>query len=116
MDRLTITKYIKIIKTYYKNGDFATATYSALGGDYGLHNRSTTQAIGEIVKKFEETKVLTNIERPAHHRFARSAENVAIISESRRTECADSSSSSRIRTVLRHIMPYFEFRSTPAFI
>ena len=44
MDRLTITQRIKLIKTYYKNGDSATATYCALRGDYGLHNRSTTQA------------------------------------------------------------------------
>ena len=34
------------------------------------------------MKKFEETGVVTNIERPVHHRFARSAENIAIISES----------------------------------
>ena len=42
MDRLTVTQRIKITKTYYKNGDSATATYRALGGDYGLHNRPTT--------------------------------------------------------------------------
>ena len=41
MDHLTITQRIKIIKTYYKNGDSDTATYRALRGDYGLHNRST---------------------------------------------------------------------------
>ena len=52
MDRLTITQRIKISKTYYKNGDSTTATYR---GDYGLNNRLTTQAIGKIVKKFEET-------------------------------------------------------------
>ena len=34
------------------------------------------------MKKFEETGVVTNIERPVHHRFARSAENIAIVSES----------------------------------
>jgi hypothetical protein len=82
MDRLTITQRIKIIKTYYKNGDSATATYRALRGDYGLHNRPTTQAIGKIVKKFEETGAVTNIVRPVHHRFARSAENIAAVSES----------------------------------
>ena len=48
---------------------------------YGLHNRPTKQAIGKIVKQFEETEVFTNIERPVHHRFARSAANIAIISE-----------------------------------
>ena len=52
MDHLTITQRIKMIKTYYKNGDSATATYRTLRGDYGLHNRPTTQAIGKIVKKF----------------------------------------------------------------
>ena len=33
-----------MIKTYYKNDDSATATYHALTGDYGSHNRPTTQA------------------------------------------------------------------------
>ena len=81
IDRLAITQRIKIIKTYYKNGD-ATATYRALGEDYRLHNRPIRQAIGRIVKKFEETGVVTNIERPQHHRFASSAENIAIVCES----------------------------------
>ena len=44
--------------------------------------RPTTQAIGKIVKKFEETVVATNIERLVLHCFARSAENNAIVSES----------------------------------
>ena len=84
MDCLTITKCIKTIKTYTKNGDSATATatYRALKGVCGLHNRATTQSIGKIVKKFEETVVVTNIERPVHHCFARFAENIAIVSES----------------------------------
>ena len=57
IDPLTITQRIRIIKTYYKNGDSATA----LRGDYG-----------EVI----------NIERPVHHRFARSVGNIAIVSES----------------------------------
>ena len=40
------------------------------------------QAVGKIVKKFEETGVITNIERPVHYCFACSAENIAIASES----------------------------------
>ena len=59
MDRLTIKQRMKMIKTYYKNGDSAKATYRALRGDYGLHNRPTTQIIGKIVKKFEETGVFS---------------------------------------------------------
>ena len=55
--------------------------YRALRGDYGLHNRPTMPAIGKIVKTFEETGVIINIERPVDHRFARSAENIAIVSE-----------------------------------
>ena len=74
----THKKYI----TYYKHGDSATVTYCAFGGDYDLYNRSTRQAVGKIVKKFAETGLITNIERPVHHRFARSAENIAIVSES----------------------------------
>ena len=38
-----------------KNDDSA---YRALR-DYDLHNRSNTQPIGKIVKKFEETGVVT---------------------------------------------------------
>ena len=34
------------------------------------------------MKKFEEAGVVTNIERLVHHRFFRSAENIAIVSES----------------------------------
>ena len=68
--------------SYYKNSVSAKATHHASRGDYGLHNRPTTQAINEIVKKFEETGVVTNIERPVHYRFASSAENIAIINES----------------------------------
>ena len=79
MDRVTTIQRIKMIKTY-KNGD--SATYRALRGDYGFHNHPTTQAIGKIVKKFEETGMVTNIEIPVHHRFARSAENIVIVSES----------------------------------
>ena len=37
-------------------GDSATATYRALRRDYGFHNCPTTQAVGKIVKKFEETE------------------------------------------------------------
>ena len=71
MDRLTITQRIKIIKTYYKNGVSAIATYRALRGGYGLHNRPTTQAIAKIVKKFEETgykyyKACTSLFRSFH--------------------------------------------------
>ena len=40
----------------------------ALRGDYSLHNRPITQAIGKIVMKFEETGVVTNIERSVHQR------------------------------------------------
>ena len=59
-----------------------TAMYRALRGDYGIHNPPTMQAIGKIVKKFEENGVITNMERPVHYCFACFAENIAIVSES----------------------------------
>ena len=80
--RLTITQRIKIIKTYYKNCDSAIVIYRARRGDYGLHNRPITQAIGKIVMKFEKTGVGTNIERHVHHCYARSPKNIIIVSES----------------------------------
>ena len=82
MDHLTTTQRVKMIKTYYQNGDSATLTYRALRGDFGLYNRPTTQAIGKILKKFEKTGDVTNIERSVHHCFVRSAENIAVVSES----------------------------------
>ena len=59
---------------------FRTATYCAL--NHSLYNRPTTQAIGKIVKKFDETGVVLNIERPVHHHFACFTENITIVSES----------------------------------
>ncbi|XP_055921798.1 uncharacterized protein LOC129952888 [Eupeodes corollae] len=61
MDRLTISKGIQMVKAYYKNDHPATATYRAFKGDYVSHIRPTTQVVGKIVKKFEETELVTNI-------------------------------------------------------
>ena len=72
----------KNYQTFYKNDDSATAAYRALRGDSDIHNRPTKQAIDKIAKKFEETRVVTNVESPVHHRFARSAGNIAIVSKS----------------------------------
>ena len=33
------------------------------------------------MKEFEATRVVTNVERPVHHRFTRSAKNITIVSE-----------------------------------
>ena len=57
-------------------------SYQKKRGDYDLCNRPTTQAMSKIVKRFEETGVVTNIERNVHYRFASSAENIGIVSES----------------------------------
>ena len=38
--------------------------------------------LGKIVKKFAETGMVTNIEKPVHHRFTCSTENIAIVCES----------------------------------
>ena len=69
VDRITIIRYMTIIKTSHKNSDSSTATFSALRGGYRLHNRPTTQ----------ETGVVRNIERSVHHCFA---ENISIVNES----------------------------------
>ena len=45
------------------------------------------QSIKKTVKKIEETGVVTNIERLVHDRFGRSAENIAIVSESVVKDC-----------------------------
>ena len=61
MYHLIITERIKIVNTCYKNIDFGTVMYRTLKGDYGSHNYPTMRAIGKILKKFEETGVVTNI-------------------------------------------------------
>ena len=81
MDRLVITQHLKTIKIYYKNGNSVTVTYRVLIGDYCLHSRPTTQAIGKIVKKILKTGVVTSIKRSVYHHFVRSAVNIAIVSE-----------------------------------
>ena len=108
MDCLTITQRIRIIKTYYKHGDSATATHRALRGDYGLHNHPTMQAMGKIVKKFEETGVVTNILKG----LCIIVSLVPLKTSLFRPEGADYSSFSGIRTVSRHIIACFLFRST----
>ena len=70
MDYLTITQRIKMIKTYYKNDDFDTATYRALSG---IYNRPTIQAIGKIMMNFKEIGLVTNTERSVLHCFAPSS-------------------------------------------
>ena len=67
------------LTTHYKYDDSAPATYCALRGDYSSKNRRTTQATCEIGKKFEETGVVTNMERLVYYRFTRSAKNIAIV-------------------------------------
>ena len=57
MDRLAITQCIKIIKTYFKNFDFATTTYRAL--------------LGKQLAKERRDWIVT----------ARFAENIGIVSE-----------------------------------
>ena len=108
IDRLTTTQHIKFIKIYYKNDDTATVTDRALRGDYGLHNRPTKQVIGKIVKIFKETEVVTNIERPLHYHFVRSAENIAVVSES----VAKTMNVLIPRRPQAYIIMYFALRST----
>ena len=44
----------------------------------GLHNCSTMESNWQNCEEIRRD----NIDRPVHHRFARSAENIAIVSES----------------------------------
>ena len=82
MDRLTTAERVKIVKTYYKSGDSNVSTFRALRGDFGKNTRPTAQAIGKIVAKFEKTGSVTDATTPAHHRKARSMENIAAVSAS----------------------------------
>ena len=55
--------------------------------------------------------MFTNIEMPVHHRFGRSAENIAIVSENGPEN--PNVSFSAIRIVLQYIMAYVVINSTP---
>ena len=65
------------------------------------------------MKKCKLIGVVTNTEWPVHHRFARSAENIAIVTES---VAEDPNVFSVIRIVLRYIIAYFAYTSTPTII
>lgn len=82
MDRFTTAQRVRIVKMFYKNGDSAVATYRALRPEYGRHNRPSQQTILNVVNKFEQNGLVTDIRRPVHRRNARSLENIAAVSAS----------------------------------
>ena len=64
------TLFLKIIlSVVWPPGSCDLTPQRALKGDFVLLNRPTTQAIFKPVMKFDETAVVTNIERPVHYRF-----------------------------------------------
>ena len=65
MDRLTIMQRIKLLKPAAKMMRLPQPR---------IYNFPTTPAIGKIVKKYEDSGVVTSIERLVHYHFARFAE------------------------------------------
>ena len=72
---------------------------------------SLSITIGKIVKKFKKTGVFTDSQRPVHHRFARSLENITIVSKS---IAEDPNVSISCRS--QEFGPSFLFKSTPTSI
>lgn len=70
MVHFTTAQRVKIVKTYYKNGDSKVFTcFRALNGGYCAHNRPTTQKIANILKEFKENGSVTGTVEPVRHLF-----------------------------------------------
>lgn len=63
-----------------KYGEAFGAMFRALSWDYSAHNSPTTQALGTLLKKCEESGFVPVIVRSAHHRCARSTSNITAVS------------------------------------
>ena len=82
-DGLTLTQCRKLITTYYKIDDPATATYRALRRDYGLQNCSTTQVIvAKLWRKLKRLKWLQILNGLCIIVSLVPLKNIAIVSES----------------------------------
>lgn len=71
---------MKIVKTNYKISDSNVATFGAIRGE--SQNDPNTQAIANILKKFQEAVSVADIVRPVQHNAALSISNIAAVSES----------------------------------
>lgn len=61
---------------------FKRGTFRRIRDDYVCHNRTNVLGIGKIVRKFEETRYVTDVVRHMHHSNVHTAENIASVLES----------------------------------
>lgn len=82
MERYTVEQRIFIVKTHYKNGENFTQTIRRLREHFGRHNRPSRTGVQNLIKKFEETGSVKNLETPVRLRSARSVENIDAVTGS----------------------------------
>lgn len=61
---LTTVERVKAAETYYKNAD---SVASGLRADFDRYNSSSERTIDETVKKFEESRSVTDLSTSMYH-------------------------------------------------
>ncbi|EFN81609.1 hypothetical protein EAI_12104, partial [Harpegnathos saltator] len=82
MTSYTIEQHVQMIKLYYQNDCSLVQTLRALRPFYGRCGGPSKSTLQGLVAKFATTVSVNDQPTPAHRRNARSAENIAAVSES----------------------------------
>ncbi|EFN75580.1 hypothetical protein EAI_08636, partial [Harpegnathos saltator] len=82
MTSYTIEQHVQAIKLYYQNECSLVQTLRALRPFYGRRGGPSKSTLQRLVAKFETTGSLNDQPTPVRQRNARSAENIAAVSES----------------------------------
>lgn len=118
MKNYTIKQRVSIVKTYYENGSSISNTRRKLCQEFGLKNVPSINCIRNVIMKFEEFGVVTDIPKCGRPQNVRIPENIAKVRESvesnpgisirRRSQELDISQTSlqRILKLELHMKPY----------
>lgn len=82
MVKYTKEQRLQIIKIYYRNSEYVTATLRALTPIFGRNSRPSRQAVTSLVQKFKSTYSLCDVAVPVRQRVGRSVENIAAVETS----------------------------------
>lgn len=82
MERYTLEQRVYIVKTYFQNGSSVRATFRRIREYFGVRNRPSEVTIRKIVRRFETTGSVKDIETKVRERPARSVENIQAVRES----------------------------------
>ncbi|KAF2883420.1 hypothetical protein ILUMI_22754 [Ignelater luminosus] len=79
MDRYLLQRRILIVEHYFKNGETLTATIGKLRPIFDNQNVPSASTMKSIIKKFEETGLITDVKPSMRVRLGRSGENITAV-------------------------------------